>query len=616
MKSIKRVAILLFSLSIIYTSFAQIPLNYYNQAEGKQEAALKTSLKNIISFGHTINTYSSLWEHFELTDKRSDGFYFDIYSNCNFNYNSSHTGTTACSAFNREHSFPKSWFGNTENTHQYSDLFHLYPTDASVNSKRSNYPYGIVAVASYTSSNGSKLGSSNLSTSYGGTVFEPADEYKGDLARTYFYMITRYEDLLPGWNYGSPMINQTTYPGFTAWALNLLLDWARQDPVSEKEINRNNAIYKIQHNRNPFIDYPQLAEHVWGTKTTEKFFSTNSTEPAVYLSNLYFPDTEKGSQTTHYIHLTGVNLTSNIQIRVDGTYFSMDISEIELERIIGGVDIPIRFFPLKSGNYQAKVQISGGGLRTELTYLVFANAPGGLEVCNLPTDDSQTSLFQNFSTNNLNSLSNWNRFAVKGSDISWVDKSYSGDYYIYISSYKASENNYEIWLLTPALNFDLMERKYLAFESAVSYYSSNSDLKLFVVNCVDGQTKTTELSFTKPTASNANYEWVKSGEIDLSQFSGIGYIGFVYTSSSNSDTGNYQIDDIQIGNFPNSLPEIYKTYKRQIVQANRIELNHLSENIQIEIFDLTGKKIFSQKGNQTIQLPTSNPVILRFNSEF
>lgn len=181
--------------------------------------------------------------------------------------------------YNREHSFPKSWFGG-EVLPMYTDLFHLYPTDGKVNAYRSNYAFGETSTG--TVYDISKLGPCTF-PGYTGMVFEPADEYKGDFARTYFYMVTCYEDKVPSWNYSdsSQMLNQTSYPCFKEWAMNLLLKWSRQDPVSDKEIKRNEAVYKLQKNRNPFIDYPQLAEYIWGTKMNKSFVLSEKQDTGV-----------------------------------------------------------------------------------------------------------------------------------------------------------------------------------------------------------------------------------------------------------------------------------------------------------------------------------------------
>ena len=244
--------------------FGQEPQGYYDEAEGKSGEELRTALYDIIK-GHTSVSYASLWEHFYDTDRKSNGYVWDMYSDIPggqpaYDYEffqdqcGSYSGEGSC--YNREHSFPKSWFGNQ--SPMSTDMFHLYPVDGYTNGRRSNYPYGESDGTIWVSTNGSRLGYSTY-PGYTGKVFEPIDEYKGDFARTYFYMITRYKNKVSGWS--SPMLSGS---GFTEWALDLLLEWNAQDPVSEKEINRNNAIYNIQNNRNPFIDRPEFVIEIWG----------------------------------------------------------------------------------------------------------------------------------------------------------------------------------------------------------------------------------------------------------------------------------------------------------------------------------------------------------------
>ena len=140
-----------------------------------------------------------------------------------------------------------------------TDLFHIYPTDGYVNGIRSNYPFGEVANASWSSSNGSKIGNCSYS-GYSDIVFEPIDEYKGDFARTYFYMMTRYMDQVASWN--SDML---AGDDLAPWAREMLVEWDSSDPVSLKETDRNNSVYLIQNNRNPFIDHPEFTDLIWGT---------------------------------------------------------------------------------------------------------------------------------------------------------------------------------------------------------------------------------------------------------------------------------------------------------------------------------------------------------------
>jgi endonuclease I len=270
-------------------SFAQAPNGYYDSALGKTGAELKTALSYIID-DHTPLSYTALWSAFQYTDKKPNGKVWDMYSDVpggtppyEYTFGSdqcgNYSGENSC--YNREHSFPKSWFNDA--TPMYSDLFHLVPTDGYVNGKRSNYPFGEVGNASWTSLNGSKLGTSNY-PGYSGVVFEPIDEYKGDFARGYFYMVTRYQSRLSAWS--SAMLDKSTYPAFTEWALNLLVEWHKADPVSEKEINRNNAVYSYQQNRNPFIDHPEFVDMIWGVGTSSLSF-TSSPQISATAGNLY-----------------------------------------------------------------------------------------------------------------------------------------------------------------------------------------------------------------------------------------------------------------------------------------------------------------------------------------
>lgn len=191
----------------------------------------------------------------QKTDVREDGRVWDMYSSSSdFIFIDDQCGTYKKEedCYNREHSFPKSWFN--DDYPMYTDLFHLYPTDGYVNNQRGNYPFGETNGEKYKSNGGfSKLGKSTVS-GYSGIVFEPADEYKGDFARSYFYMVTCYENRITTWN--SDMLDGKSYPGFAQWALDMLLRWAAEDPVSEKETARNNKVYGIQGNRNPYIDFP------------------------------------------------------------------------------------------------------------------------------------------------------------------------------------------------------------------------------------------------------------------------------------------------------------------------------------------------------------------------
>ncbi len=247
--------LLLFALTSM-SLLAQIPNGYYNDANGKTGDELKTALHNIIKDHHVVS-YGGLLNAFAYTDCKPNGKIWDIYSNYEYSLSGNcgqyeHEGD----CWNREHTWPQSWFN--ESTTPRSDLFHVYPTDGYVNGQRSNYPYGEVNNPIYTSGNGSKLGPC-ITSGYSGKVFEPIDEYKGDIARGYFYMSVRYFGEDSGWS-TSDMTNKSE---ILPWALSMLLRWSDDDPVSDKEIARNNAVYGYQNNRNPFIDHPEYARMIW-----------------------------------------------------------------------------------------------------------------------------------------------------------------------------------------------------------------------------------------------------------------------------------------------------------------------------------------------------------------
>lgn len=261
---------LLFPLLLVlcFGSRAEEPDGYYNKALYKSRYELKESLYLIIKT-HKQREYSDLWDDYGETDTDQDGYIIDMYNDCNFVFKDNQCGSGSsgnaqnqCVCYNREHSVPKSWFNNQYP--MYTDLFHLYPVSGYINSRRSNYPFGEVGDVTFTSTSGSKLGKSDF-PGYTGTVFEPVDEYKGDFARTYFYMATCYHNNVSTWN--SDMFAKNNLDVFTDWAKELLLKWHRQDPVSEKETKRNDAVYGIQGNRNPYIDHPELVEKIWGEDT-------------------------------------------------------------------------------------------------------------------------------------------------------------------------------------------------------------------------------------------------------------------------------------------------------------------------------------------------------------
>lgn len=327
--------LLLYFLFIFLALQAQ-PAGYYNAAVGKYGASLKTALSGIVET-HTQRLYSDLWGDFQTTDKRADGKVWDIYSSStNYTFVTNQCGNYSGegSCYNREHSFPKSWFGvssGNENTVPMgTDLFHLYPSDGYVNGRRSNYPFGEVGTATYSSANGySKLGSAASGLGYSGTVFEPADELKGDLARTYFYMVTAYDDKVASWS--SDQLDGTQYPALSKWSITMFLKWSEEDPVSDKERNRNEAVYGIQHNRNPFIDHPELAEYIWGDmKGTPWSLTSGINELSIKFSTYPNPVKDILHVETDEPNLTYRILNLNGQTVIAGNLTDQQISTANL----------------------------------------------------------------------------------------------------------------------------------------------------------------------------------------------------------------------------------------------------------------------------------------------
>ena len=271
----KRILTQILLLLSVTAAIAQA--DYYKSIDGiKGGEPLKTALHKLIK-NHQQISYgsgtSSTWGAFYTTDavvENGKRRVLDMYSSEVRYFGSK---GSAVSGMNIEHSVAKSWWGGTKNN-AYCDLHHLNPSDQNANSRKSNYPLGELTSVSWD--NGvTFVGKANIDGS-SQNAYEPCDEYKGDFARTFMYMFTCYQDLT--WEYTWMNYEKSTYPTLKPWAVKLLLKWHKQDPVSEKEVNRNNAVSKIQGNRNPYIDYPQLADYVWGDSINYTFHLNGDVE--------------------------------------------------------------------------------------------------------------------------------------------------------------------------------------------------------------------------------------------------------------------------------------------------------------------------------------------------
>ena len=350
-------------------SISAIPANYYNSINGLADRDLKDALHSLI-YNHTeVKSYSALPEYFRTTDRfPGTDYWWDMYSDMEVSMY-----ITFGTYMNREHCFPKSWWGGSTSTPAYVDLFHLYPSEAKANQAKSNYPLGEVVTSTFD--NGVvKVG--YATTGQGGgaqKVFEPNEEYIGDFARTYFYVVTCYQNLTWDSKYMF-MLEQNDYPTLKPWAIDLLLKWHRADPVSQKEVDRNEAVYGFQGNRNPFIDHPELVEYIWGNKIGQKYQGGGSepvgdpelTTPVQDMA-LDFEQIAIGKSETRQLAFLGHNLTGRLELVITGadkSMFSLDTKTIEssLVNADGGYFLPVTYTPTSLGVHSAKLIISEGGI--------------------------------------------------------------------------------------------------------------------------------------------------------------------------------------------------------------------------------------------------------------
>ena len=350
-------------------SICAVPANYYNSINGLADRDLKNALHKLI-YNHTeVKSYNALPEYFRTTDNfPGTDYWWDMYSDMEVSMY-----ITFGTYMNREHCFPKSWWGGSTSTPAYVDLFHLYPSEAAANQAKSNYPLGEVVTSTFD--NGVvKVGYAKTGQGGGSSkVFEPNEQYIGDFARTYFYVVTCYQNLT--WaSKNMYMLEQNTYPTLKPWAVDLLLKWHRADPVSQKEVDRNEAVYGFQGNRNPFIDHPELVEYIWGNKVGQKYTVGGSqpvgdpelTTPVQDMA-LDFEQIAIGKSETRQLAFLGHDLRGKLSLVLTGAdkaMFSIDTKTIDAALINaeGGYFLPVTYNPTALGSHTAKLIISDGGI--------------------------------------------------------------------------------------------------------------------------------------------------------------------------------------------------------------------------------------------------------------
>ena len=368
-------------------AYGAAPAGYYNTLNGKSGESLKNAIHKLVR-PHTKLSYSSLWNHFPTTDaypEKINGrtLVWDMYSDNWTNREYWYYGGTY--GLNREHSVPKSWWNSPSDVEAFeagTDIIHLFPSDGDANSAKSNYPLGKVNTSlSVKFDNGiSTVGYPAISGSGTNYVFEPDDEYKGDFARVYFYVATCYQDYT--WKY-TYMFNNSSYLTLNQYARNILLDWHRNDPVSQKERDRNDAVFSIQGNRNPFVDDPNLAEYIWGDKMGVTYNSggnSDITGPAEILypqlgSTLDFGQIGLGKTSKLEIYIKGRNISgSGITLVLYDNNTHHQMFSLSSERVSAaavnstdGYKLTITYKPSKTGKHSTTLYFYDGGISGSIT---------------------------------------------------------------------------------------------------------------------------------------------------------------------------------------------------------------------------------------------------------
>ena len=388
----KKILLTLFCISttLLYAD------DYYKNADGLKDEALKTALHDIISANPVRYGFGSgahhTWEGFYYTDRRKDNSVWDMYSNVTRYFGEMYA---SIEGIDIEHTFPKSWWGGSIND-GYKDLHLLTPADYSANRSKSNNAIGVVVVPNFD--NGSfKVGKN---PDYGDfKVFEPADEYKGDFARIFFYVATcyqNYEWVLDNEKYGSYYALDNSYLTFQPWVIDILLAWHRQDPVSVKERERMEQVFIIQGNRNPFVEYPCLVEYIWGNRKGEEarfadLISTSSDErfdvstdqsgcnciiegPTLIRplqNSVYeFPESSRDEQTKVKLRVYTAQLTKALAFSITGenaSSFSLKTEKMTAEIANNGTYLEITFAPKTLGLHTAQLNIKSEEINATVT---------------------------------------------------------------------------------------------------------------------------------------------------------------------------------------------------------------------------------------------------------
>ena len=590
--------LIVISLFLSVNLFSQIPSGYYNGTDGLQGDNLRDKLKQIISSGHTQNDYGDLYGYYQSTDNYTgfgDNRVWDMYSMHNdgtANYWYPHKNKksvnedkncdgkcTEGGGFNREHSVPQSWFSSHQPMK--ADLFIVYPTDACINGMRGHHPFGETDSPNWTSTNGSKRGpcsypdyvnDTNIGNISGedDIIFEPIDRFKGDFARTYFYTVTRYKDQISTW---TENVAPDVFEGdnLEPWVISLFLKWHREDPVSQKEIDRNNAAYTIQHNRNPFIDHPEWVECIWAGNCIPLYFSstpiTSVMIPETYTYNITYnvdTDTETLTGTTIPSWLTFTKDEANNTALLTGTPTSADIGthNVVLTLTEGSETVTQNF----------NIEVVPFNTTQDIIDVDFTTCPP-----------------ENWTTYSVSSNENWNCDA----------QTYS------VNGYNGNEASND-WFISPSLNLQDYINEVLTFKTWTQYSDggiTDPEVKLKYSTNYSGSGDPTSATWTEINytySAEDSQSWTNSGNIDLSNINESSvYLAFQYLSSGiGAGTSAYwKIDDILLqGDVIVNVEDInskIKIYPNPTKQT--INISSFNKITNVNIYNVIGQKMFSLK---------------------
>ncbi|MCQ2333251.1 MAG: M6 family metalloprotease domain-containing protein [Paludibacteraceae bacterium] len=375
----------------------KITSDYYESLDNLSGSDLFEAIHLIAKQGYKTLSYTDLWDAYCEIDINAQGKVWDMYSDAtSYVCGGPAQGANASKegdSYNREHSIPKSWFGGSTLTNTPgTDLFLVIPADGHVNTNRSNLAYGEVNTANYTSTSGCKKGTATSITITGGNtiagntgqsvsypvsgenVFEPMDKYKGDFARIYFGAMVRwagdYQSFTTseGARIFQSQYDQTHYFGLTPYGVALLMKWHRQDPVSQKEIDRNDGIQAQQGNRNPFVDYPDLAEYLWGSKSGQAF--NQSTTEGTFCTDYVVGGDDNPTQYTITWMADGIQHTQTQVNEGAKLIFPNNPDNCSSTRVFRGWYTTT----LEQTNEQPTFISAGGAVQADATYYaVYAN---------------------------------------------------------------------------------------------------------------------------------------------------------------------------------------------------------------------------------------------------